>query len=294
MRRLATILCSLLVIAAKGQTFQWWVDNVHWDGVSHWKRYLISTPGYMGPNALPVPNIGNGTIDSVNAVGLSGQFHFSRGDNTQNVLLSGNYCLVKDVISFDFTWLPYEHYRMDHATKEKRHVFSHYYYDDHAAGDVIINTNINLFNKIRHKIHFALRGGYRIPTSNGVGAARFTDAPGYYFDVSMGKPLKNSHWKWIAMAGFYSWQTYSVEHQQNDAFVFGSGLEYNNKRWRAQGSVSGYLGYEDMGDKPILFRASIEKRSAHIGWVIRFQHGIKDYGFTSIETGVKYLLKPRQ
>src|SRR4026207_1206678 len=147
---------SILVLFSsffvQAQSFQWWAQIVNWDGVSHWNKYIITTPAYMGPNALPVPFINTGSIDSIHSLGLSGNFHFSKGDKTQNAVMYANYCLVKNVISFDASWIPFEHYNMDHATKEKRHVFSYYYYNSRAIGDVQLNTNIQVLNKIRDKI----------------------------------------------------------------------------------------------------------------------------------------------
>ena len=148
------------------QDFPWWANLVKWDGVSPWQRYIITNPGYLGPNALPVPFIRNGSIDSINSIALTGNLHFSKGDNTQNLAVYGNYCLVKNVIAFDFFWVPYESYQMSHAIKEKRHVFSHYYYDESAQGEIHLNTNIQLLQKWREYIHLALRIGYRLPTSS--------------------------------------------------------------------------------------------------------------------------------
>lgn len=81
---------------------------------------------------------------------------------------------------------------MSHAIKERRHVFSHYYYDQSAQGEIHLNTNIQLLNKWRENFHSGLRIGYRLPTSNGLGMARFTDAPGYYFDLNAAKPFLQS------------------------------------------------------------------------------------------------------
>ena len=78
-------------------------------------KYMISMPAYQGPNALPVPRIGNGAIDSIFSVAATGQLHFSKGDNTQNINFYANYCLVKDVISFDVAWVPYEKYQHEPA-----------------------------------------------------------------------------------------------------------------------------------------------------------------------------------
>ena len=281
---------AVSTLSLKSQSWDWWVNLVKWDGTSPWQRYIKETSRYLGPNALPVPSITNGAIDSVNSIGFSGNFHFSKGDQTQNVVLYGNYCLVKNVISFDASYIPYEHYSMSHAVKEERHVFTAYYYDNHAEGDIHFNMNIQLLNKWRKYVQLAGRIGYRYPTSSGLGSARFIDAPGYYFDISFGKPFqRNASFKWIGMAGLYSWQTNLDGKRQDDAFLFGGGLEYNKKRFRLQSYVGGYLGYmEHQGDKPIVFRTGAEKTWNHKILLLRFQQGLHDLKYTSVEAGMKF------
>lgn len=285
----------LIVGHAQAQTFEWWAKLVKWDGVTPWQRYIITNAAYMGPNALPVPFITNGSIDSVHSIGLSGNLHFSKGDNTQNLAVYGNYCLVKDVIAFDFYWVPYERYQLSHTIKEKRHVFSHYYYENSAQGEIHLNTNIQLLRKWRDHVHLALRIGYRLPTSSGLGSARYTDAPGYYFDLSGAKPLgKKSRWKLIGMAGLYVWQTNLDGRRQDDAFLFGGGIEWNPSRWHIQLYSSGYLGYMGhLGDKPVLLRASFERKGKRINEILKFQQGISDFEYLSIEAGLRYNFKSK-
>ncbi len=289
------ILISFFLITtshAKAQTFDRWAQVVGWDGVSHWSKYMISMPDYLGPNALPVPRISNGSIDSIFSVAALGQLHFSKGDNTQNVLLTANYCLVKDVISFDVAWVPYERYTMSLAIKEKRHVFIQFYNDKEATGEVQLNTNIQLLNKWRKDIHLALRIGYRFPSGSGFGAARFSDVPGYNFDLSFGKIINHSPLKWIGMLGFYTWQIESEKHNQDDAFLFGTGLEWNKKSLKVQSYVAGYLGYlQNSGDKPIVFRTQIEQQIKKTSLLVGFQKGLHDFAYTSVEFGAKYRIK---
>lgn len=283
-----------LALNSHAQSFDWWAQLVHWDGVSEWPKYMITQPGYMGPNALPVPRISNGSIDSSFSFAATGSLHFSPGDHTQNITIYGNYCLVKNVISFDASWVPYEHFTMSHAIKEKRHVFSHFYYDSHATGDIHLNTTIQLMNKWRKYIELALRIGYRFPSGTGLGTARYTDGPGYYFDLSFAKPFAESHVKWIGMLGFYSWQLIQYGRRQNDAFLFGSGAEWNTKSVRLQGYIAGYLGYMNIGDKPIVFRTTFEKRINRTAILLGFQQGLHDFNYTTTEFGLKYFLNVKR
>ncbi|NOT51465.1 MAG: hypothetical protein HOP10_09335 [Chitinophagaceae bacterium] len=294
MRRWAIILFFFQSMQGESQTFQQWAQTVNWDGVSHWKRYMITQPAYMGPNALPVPQLSNGSIDSNFFIGSTINLHYSNGDNTQNATLYANYCLVKDLIAFDLSWVPYERYVMSQDIKEKRHVFSQFFYDQEAAGEVILNTNLQLLNKWRKHIHLSARLGYRFPTASGFGAARYSDGPGYYLDLSFAKPI-SPHFKLAGMLGFYSWQLQSDRHQQDDAFLFGAGIEWNKNRWRIQANVAGYLGYlEDSGDKPVVARFGIEKKAKRLGYLFRFQQGLHDFDYSSFETGIKYFIKKKQ
>ena len=106
----------------------------------------------MGPNALTVPFIGNGRIDSMTYLGATTHLHFSKGDNTQNIVFYGNYCLVKDVVALDITYIPIELYQMSDAVKKERHVYYNRYYHNIAKGDVLLNTNIRLLKKLDKKI----------------------------------------------------------------------------------------------------------------------------------------------
>jgi len=294
---LAMRICFVLIsfflgMPAKSQTLAQWSQVVNWDGVSHWSRYIRTFPAYQGPNALPVPRVGNGIIDSSFYVGVAGNFHFSKGDNTQNITLYANYCLVKDLLSADIVWVPYEHYTLSHAMKEERHISPQFYYDKQGEGELHLNTNIQVLKRWQKFIRLKLRMGYRFPSGSGFGAARDIDAPGYYFDLSFGKPFKNSGLTWTGMLGFYSWQIESDKNNQDDAILFGTGLEWNKNTWKLQTNVAGYIGYlENSGDKPVVYRLSLEKRINKIVLMFGFQQGLHDFDYSSGEIGIKYLLR---
>ena len=86
---------------AAAQTQQQWAQSVHWDGVSHWSRYINMLPAKMGPNALPVPMTGNGSLDTNYWVAATGQFHSRTGESSQSIVLYANLPLVKGVITLD-------------------------------------------------------------------------------------------------------------------------------------------------------------------------------------------------
>jgi hypothetical protein len=288
MRSLFVAVMCCIFLSASAQSYSWWEETVHWDGVTPWERYVVFTPGFLGPNALPVPRISNGSIDSINSFGLANDIYFSKDDHTQDIALYANYCVVKNKISLDIYWVPLEHFTMTHELKAERHVFPLHYYDHYGEGDIHLNTNIQLINNKRKNIQSALRIGYRFPTSQ-IGAARFTDAPGYYFDISFAKGFYASPLKWIVMAGGYFWQAEIRRHPQDDAFLFGTGLEWNKKNLRLQSSVSGYLGYfYRMRDKPILFRVGFDKTIKRKILFFQFQQGLHNFNYSSLSLGIKF------
>jgi hypothetical protein len=116
-------LCIFYSIDIHAQILERWADIVKWDGVTPWRNYMIYSPAYMGPNALPVPFLSNGTADSISNVGVHLAFHSGPGDRTKNIKITGNYCFLKNRISADISWIPIELFKVGPVTKEKRHVY---------------------------------------------------------------------------------------------------------------------------------------------------------------------------
>jgi hypothetical protein len=76
--------------------------------------------------------------------------------------------------------------------------------------------------------------------------ARFTDTPGYFMDVSSSKDFRTGRQgvlRPFGSLGFYSWQTNDEATPQNDAFMYGLGMDWFNENLLFSGSVSGYSGY---------------------------------------------------
>lgn len=289
MSRLVLFLCLLIqTCPLPAQDIHWWMRNVNWDGYSHWSKYINYVPGNLGPNALPVPILSNGNIDSLNSFSVSGMYHSMKGDQTKNLALYGNYVVVKNRISIDAFWVPVEYFNVSHELKEQRKIYYYVYDQKTATGDLHVNINFNLLNKIRDKVQLKLRTGYRYATSSQPAAARMTDAPGYYFDVSAGKPFhKTSKWKLVAMAGFLVWQ-YPTG-LQDDAIFYGGGVEYNHKQFQLQTNVTGFCGYVNNGDRPMVYRLRIGRIRKGMNWFIQFQEGLHDFKYTTGEVGGKFV-----
>jgi hypothetical protein len=287
------LLLLLLVTTAPGkaQSFEWWRDNVSWDGTTHWWKYMTVSPKYFGPNALSVPAMNNGSADTTISLGASAAFHFMKGDKTQNLVLYGNYTTPSNTISVDAHFIPHERFQLSHDLKTERKVYYEDYHRTSTTGDVVVNTVFQVFRKWRPRLELAMRVGVRMPSGGGLGAARYADVPAYWIDAGAGIPLGKSHWKWNHMMGFLVWQTNEDHLRQNDAFLFGTGAEYNKKGWKMQLYGAGYIGYKDNGDKPIVVRANLEKAKNRTAYFLRLQQGMNDFEYLTVEAGGRVLFK---
>ena len=268
---------------------QWWSDLVGWDGISHWSEYQIHSPGFLGPNALPVPEVTDGRINNVSSLTTGGQFHFSEGDNTQNLTLRFNYNFLKDIISVDVFFVPVEFFQMSHAKKEERNVHYRFYDVSNATGDLYIHTNFSLLRQEKNNVDLAVRIGLKTASGGNANPARFTDTPGYYFDVSIGKSIgSKNNIRPYAMLGFYSWETNDDILPQNDAILYGLGLEYAFGNHTIKNELAGYSGYKNNGDKPIVYRLKFSKSFERFVLGAKYQHGLHDFKYKTFEVNLGY------
>ena len=94
------------------------------------------------------------------------------------------------------------------------------------------------------------------------------------------------------MGGFYDYQTYDLQHLQNDCILYGLGGDINFKRIIFSQSVAGYSGYLDIGDKPIVYRASLRMKNYHFDWKFSYQRGLNDYSYQRFRISLIWHIKP--
>lgn len=265
------------------QGHYWWADNVAWDGVTHWSEYIVYGPRFMGPNAMPIPRLSSGRIKQEHAFSLGLSSHHSEGDKTQNLQMEGTYIIVRDKVSFDFHWVPKEFFQVSPEVKTARKTFHTFYDARTASGDFYLNTNIQLAR--RERFGLSARLGYKFPTSTMQGAARFTDSPGYYADLSTCVKLNTddqpTNFNLIGMLGFYAWQTNKDEQFQNDALLAGIGVQRDGTFLDLEAHVRGYWGYLNIGDQPIICELNASHRMKRLGISMILAKGLQDFPFTS-------------
>ncbi len=269
------------------QEHDWWNQIHNWDGYTSWTEYLITSPAYMGPNALPVPEVKKGILPKDRSIELGLDGHYSKGDQTGNLFSELFFPLFSHRVGVGISYVPLEIYRTDTITRDLRRSRE---YDPrgYSLGDVYFSTYIHLLEE-KNRIPDVLIS-INLKTASGTQfyGARHTNTPGYYFDLSAGKKIftGEENLKYIrmyAMVGFYVFQTNQSIHVQNDAFQYGTGFDLNFGRLQLEQQLGGYIGYLGNGDRPMVYRLNLTWYSHKIvDLKFRFQHGISDFPFTSI------------
>ena len=284
-------ICFLLIWSGElflcGQDHEWWNRKHDWDGCTSWSRYLIVSPSYMGPNALPVPEVHKGKPSGTLTLEAGAEGHYSKGDRTGN-LFAGFYTpLFSPRAGLGLRYVPLELYSTDTLTRDLRRSRE---YDARGIsfGDLYAGTFIHLVREdgripdIMLSLHLKTASGTRFE------AARHTDAPGYYVDLSAGKSIRREGrlinlTRVYGMIGFYAFQTNLEKYMQNDAVLYGAGIELTAGRWQIDHQLGGYAGYLDNGDRPLVYRLDLRWDTPSAADLkIRFQHGLNDFPYTSL------------
>ncbi len=283
------LLFLFLVIFAPvySQDFEWWFSKHKMDVNTSWINYLITSSGFMGPNALPVPKVKKGSLEKNTTFEMGVAGHFSKGDKTQN-LIAELFIPVAEKAGLELFMVPVEHYKMDTITRDLRYCMNRSG-KGYTVGDVYISAYYQLLKEKNYYPDVLLSVNLKTASGNNIYNARYTDTPGYYFDLSFGKRIyknetKQKHIKIYGMVGFYCYQTYDRNHRQNDAPHFGVGIELKYKNLFIDNNFGGYYGYLNNGDRPLVDRLSfIYKPDKKLNFKLLVQYGLHDFKYTSIQ-----------
>lgn len=275
----------LAVTSVNAQEWGWWNELHGWEpGMPGWRSYITISPGYLGPNALPVPDMNNGVLEQSKSLKVSTDFHFRTGDQTQNI--AGQfYYPFSDRIAVSVYGVMLEHYSMSDQIRDERAARDR---DGEglAIGDLYFATWIQLV-KGRKFPNTLLRMVGKTASGGRLDAARYADSPGYFFDITFSKELKSVAGNWLlrpfVASGFYSWQTNDMENLQNDAFMYGAGIELDQSDWNITNSVSGYSGYKDERDCPMVYTLSLERSLKKDAIQLQYIVGLRDWEYQSLK-----------
>jgi hypothetical protein len=182
---------------------------------------------------------------------------------------------------------------MDSLTRDER-ACREYSGKGLAGGDIYFASFINLLEEKKFIPQATLECVIKTASGTNLANARFTDAPGYWFNLHTSKKLYTlkNYTYWINLnTGFYSWQTNMDKHRQNDAFVYGLSVNMKHPLFVFTAGIKGYAGYILNGDRPVVLFLNSNKNYGTIKLNLTLSYGLQDYPYQSVSLGIAYYPK---
>lgn len=294
MKRLILIFFISIPLFSFSEDYLWWNLKHGWEpGMPGWRNWIHITPGYLGPNALPVPEVKKGVIQPGANLEFGLDLHFRTGDPTQNIFAKYYRAFAGNKIAVELYGVVGEYYAMSEAVRDER-VARDFDGKGVANGDLYFATLIQLV-KDRKFPDTMVRMAGRTASGSRIEGARYTDSPGYYFDFSFSKEYPGSAGKAsflpFASLGFYSWQTNDELNLQNDAFMYGLGADLKLSGWSVSNSLSGYSGYKHERDRPMVYTFDVNHTLKNKAIRLQYLHGLRDWTYRTIKLSLIFNLK---
>lgn len=275
-------------------TWQWWNEMHGWEpGDPGWRNWMKITPGYLGPNALPVPQTTKGFIDDSTQIEITFSNHFHSGDPTQDFSARLFIPFANNNIAVEMYGVAFEHFAFSEEIRNER-IARDKDGKGVAIGDFWFSTLIQL-SKERNFPNTLLRVALKTASGNQLEAARYSDSPGYFFDLSFSEDWENLHsgvFRPFASVGFYSWQTNDELNLQNDALMYSLGSDFEKEKWLVSASWSGYSGYKNRRDRPMQLNFDFRKDFMNKALKVQYQHSLRSWGYKTLRVSFIWKLKP--
>ena len=299
-RILFLLFMFLLVPELRAQNLDWW-DALHdfpnAAGLDR-SRYVSVSPGYFGPNALRVPALNNGIIDNELWAENTIEYHSGNGDQTLNIWSQFNIPLAKDKALFYVESIPLEWWWVTTETRDERKM-QRFSGQGWNTGDMSFGVILRLANEEKSRMpNITFRAHSKTTTGGNVTNARFTDASMFFWEATVSKTVKkfeNGSFLIKGMLGFYTWQTNRNRlpngsgQFQNDAGVYGIGIEWTKGKLKIGSDISGYHGYISNRDYPTFWRNQFSYRiSKHIALYANANVGLKTWDWNTITIGYRH------
>ncbi|MCK5821001.1 MAG: hypothetical protein KAH17_03900 [Bacteroidales bacterium] len=237
----------------------------------HFSKYLIVSPGYFGPNALPVPRLTDGRVKEKLWIDLEYEQYSGTNELTYDVFTDIHIPIANGKVSLEFYYVPYEFYSVDYELSRERRSQSGEALNGSAQGDVYFGTHVQLIRGHRWIPDFAFGMTGRTASGTKAEDVRYT----------------NAQIRWFALVGFYVWQTYLDDYPQNDALLYGAGVELKYGRISLLNSIRGYNGYMHNGDHPLIYRSEVGLSEGAASLILGYEYGIRDYPFSCFRAGFR-------
>ncbi len=246
---------------------------------------VITSPQEMGPNALPVPEVFGGKVGDSLVIDVGASYYFNDESKTISSIARVYFPVVKNKVALEVWAVPLESYEYDSSGNK---------ISGSANGDFYVNTYFQIIEG--HRILPDMLGRVGLKTASGSidQDARYTDAPAYFFDLNFSQKLFHKPMSSLSvsgMYGFYCWQLLNDRFNQNDAHLWGIGLDYHYRSSFAKASLRSFNGYIDNGDKPVVGRIALGiPLWNNLLFELEGEHGFQDFPYNGIFTRLVYTI----
>lgn len=289
MKRLLIILCLLLSGVAVAQT------EIERPNLGEPSKIA---PAYFGPNAFPVPDMLDGRTSSELKLELYGDCFL--GTTTGRVAddITGDLFAKLTIPLFTpkanlTVWMPiFEYFHTSaelNALRRLPEPYDKMTLQGMDSGDVYVSADIRILSQEKHHLDMAARAVLKTASANEFAKGRCYDAPGYFFDVALGRGFElgtNSNLRVAASTGFLCWQTDNG--RQNDAVMYGVMLAYRYRNFTIDTCFGGYAGWERDGDRPMTLKTNLSYRIGDLSLRVGHQVGFMDWPYHQIRVGASY------
>ena len=279
MRRCAAIFLLMWLCAAPTLTAQPW-----------WEGNRVS-PLYFGPNALPVPDMLDGRVAPRLYAELAGDIHKGfYGDMTETVSAKVNIPLFTSRVNLS-VWMPVVEF-YQYTPRALEHFQPREYTErGHQVGNVYVSVDIHVFRERRIMPDISVRAAIITASGDGDEYARYYDAPGYFFDASVGKSFRLGEGffrsvRVAASGGFLCWQV--TQTGQNDAVMYGLMASLSTSVAELSCAWQGYTGWIGNGDRPMVLKASLSFPVKGFRPLLAYEYGLRDWPFHHFRIGLGY------
>ena len=256
-------------------------------------------PAYFGPNAFPVPDMLDGRTSSELKLELYGDCFLGTttgrvaDDITSDLFAKITIPLFTPKVNLT-VWMPiFEYFYTSAELNALRRLPAPYdkmALQGYDSGDVYVSADVRILSQDRHHVDIAGRAALKTASANKFTEGRCYDAPGYFFDVAIGRGFEfgggNHNLRIAASVGFLCWQTDNG--RQNDAVMYGAKVAYQYKKFSIDTTFGGYCGWECDGDRPMTLKTNFSYHIGALALQAGHQVGFMDWPYHQIRVGATY------
>ena len=252
-------------------------------------KLLIYSPRYFGPNAFPIQELHSGRLGDRWEFEVRGEYHYYTGDQTKDLFARLYVPIANGKAGVEIRGVVVETYLMDDKTRDERYAVENQP-PITCNGDIIISAYYQALQSDKW-CDISVSGTLKTASGNRLCDARYTDAASYWFEMTTGRNLFQTADKSVAfrlqgMIGFYCWMTNDLVHRQNDGILYGYGGSFKVKNLSLAVNWSGFHGYLNNGDRPVIFRSKLDFEVKKNILSLRYNHGIRDFLYDTYSVGI--------